>query len=67
MSHGQFAQAWGLNPFSYLFYALALTGAARPSLASLLPGKTAIAIAWIITAALLVFGVFRVAAGLGLA
>jgi hypothetical protein len=63
ISHGQFASAWALNPFAYLFYALALMGAARPSIASLMPEKATIAIALIITAALLAFGGFRIVAG----
>jgi hypothetical protein len=63
ISHGQFTLAWGLNPFSYFFYALALMGAAHPSFANLLPEKATIAITLIITAALVAFGVFRIVAG----
>jgi hypothetical protein len=66
ISHGQFALAWGLNPFSYFFYTLALMGAAHPSFANLLPEKATIAITLIITASLVAFGVFRIVAGLGL-
>jgi hypothetical protein len=65
ISHGQFAQAWSLNPFSYFFYALVLLGLAFPSLINLLPEKLIIAITLMVTAALLAFGIFRIVAGLG--
>ena len=66
ISHGRFANAWSLNPFSFVFYALAVLGSSYPSLINQLPEKITIAIVLTITAALMVFGVFRMLVGMDL-
>ena len=60
ISHGQFANAWNLNPFSFIFYALTALGLLYPSLINQLPGKITITFVSILTVALTVFGVFRI-------
>jgi len=66
ISHGQFAHAWGLNPFAYPFYALAVVALVFPPIFWRVPEKWAIASLLVLAAALIVFGVFRVVAGFGL-
>ena len=66
ISHGQFADAWALNPFSFMLYALTALGVLYPRALSGMPEKAAIVSIAALTAALAVFGVFRALADLGL-
>jgi hypothetical protein len=56
ISHGQFAQAWHLNPASFLFYAMTVMGLAYPFFAKAIPEKLIRAIVFGAIAVLLVFG-----------
>jgi len=60
ISHGRFANAWSYNPFSFIFYALALLGLAYPSFINLISEKLTITIILTMTIALAVFGIFRI-------
>ena len=60
ISHGQFAQAWHLNPFSFHFYALAVLGLAYPIFANAISERLLRAVILVTTVALTVFGVCRI-------
>ena len=60
ISHGQFAVAWQLNPFSFHLYALSVLGSIYPLFANSIPEKLVRAAALITIAALIIFGVFRI-------
>jgi len=64
ISHGQFANAWRLNPFSFILYALTVMCLLYPSTINHLSEK--IAIVFVLTAALTIFGVFRMLISVGL-
>ena len=73
ISHGQFARAWGENPFGYLFYALALLLVLWPLLVRAFPRlrtspHTARALAIlppVLVGAMLIFGAARIIGAVG--
>ena len=64
ISHGQPALAWSLNPFAYLFYALAVLALLFPSIFERAPTKVMAASLLALASALLAFGVYRIVAGI---